>query len=626
LEPSTITAGEQRSRRLAVAIPTVAPAGRLGACVESVLAQDGVEVDVLIVENGPKAVEECLRWEASGVTIERPGCNVGVAASWNRAATWAWGRGHDAVVLLNDDVCLTDPRALATMRTAIELDPRRALFLVGRGFSATCLSRVVLDEIGAFDAGFWPAYFEDNDMHRRLQLAGIAWLDLDVASEHSGSATIRGDSEIELLVATTFPGNAERYRAKWGGRPGEEQFGRAWNGWSRGGARIVIAIPTVVERADVCATTAAAYRDRTPVPVRVVTSTAPGGWCAGLNDIWRRCRGADVLVCASDDMVPDDDLWLAPLLEQLERGMLPAPCVIDPRWTNYGGFDEPVADGTPSPRCTFPVLARRWLDHVFPLPDDLHYFGDDLIRARLDCAGIPCAAVPSSRIVHLLDERVRGAGSGSEGARMAVYAPRYARELEVMRDPPRVASEPTFTVVVPTCGRPTLRRTLESLVLQLRDEDEAIVVADGVQPVAREICADFPRPRWRYVEHGPTGDSGNSQREAGIEIGRGDYLCFMDDDDAYLDGAFATLRAAVTDTPGRPMLFRMDNYGTLLWRAPELIYGNVGTPMLVAPFDRERLGRWNADDFQFIEQTLALQGDPVWREDVVAVVRPHSRA
>lgn len=194
--------------------------------------------------------------------------------------------------------------------------------------------------------------------------------------------------------------------------------------------RIVVAMPTVPERSDACAQACVDWQRHTRLAVDVVTSLVPGGWCAGLNDVWRRRRDVDMFVCASDDMVPEDDGWLAPVLEHMRRGAMPVPCVIDPRWTNYGGFDEPVPDGTPSPRCTFPILAGPWLDIVFPLPDDLHYFGDDLIRDRLLDAGIPSVAVPTSRIRHHFDQRARGAGAGSEAARMEVDAPRYRRELE----------------------------------------------------------------------------------------------------------------------------------------------------------------------------------------------------
>ena len=151
------------------------------------------------------------------------------------------------------------------------------------------------------------------------------------------------------------------------------------------------------------------------------------------------------------------------------------------------------------------------------------------------------------------------------------------------------------------------------------------MVGDGSQPLAREICADFRRRAGATWSTSCTGDSGNSQREAGIGRGTGDFLCLIDDDDAYLPDAFAAIRAAVTTAPDRPHMFRMDNCGSILWRSPELDYGNVGTPMFVARYDRQRLGRWDTDDFGFISRTIELQGEPVWHDDVVAVVRPHLR-
>jgi hypothetical protein len=191
-----------------------------------------------------------------------------------------------------------------------------------------------------------------------------------------------------------------------------------------------LALPTIDARPGLAEETAAVFRSRTRESLDVVVTREPGGWCAGLNDVWRRRgRACDVFVCASDDMRPHDEGWLPPLLSALERGELPAPTVIDPRWTNYGGHLQPVPDGTPSEFSTFPVLRRQWLPLVFPLPDDLHYFGDNLIAARLERSGIPCVAVPSSVIDHACDLRGRGAGAGSEGARMDVDAERFRRTL-----------------------------------------------------------------------------------------------------------------------------------------------------------------------------------------------------
>src|SRR5437762_2612340 len=109
---------------------------------------------------------------------------------------------------------------------------------------------------------------------------------------------------------------------------------------------VVVGIPTIEERGDVWRETAEKFRLHTCQPVRVIPSWAPGGWGAGLNEIWSRIRihPPDVFVCGSDDMYPEDDNWLPPLLDALSKGVYPAPTVIDPRWTNYGGHRRSVAD------------------------------------------------------------------------------------------------------------------------------------------------------------------------------------------------------------------------------------------------------------------------------------------
>lgn len=139
---------------------------------------------------------------------------------------------------------------------------------------------------------------------------------------------------------------------------------------------VCVAIPTIEARGDRWREAAAAFQAHTCQPVTVIPSYAPGGWAAGLNEVWRqvRIRQPDVFVCGSDDMLPEDDNWLPPLLAALARGVYPAPCVIDPRWTNYGGHRRPVPDGTPSQMASFPVLHGGWCDAVFPLPPDLSYY------------------------------------------------------------------------------------------------------------------------------------------------------------------------------------------------------------------------------------------------------------
>ena len=228
--PRSRSATRARGPRLAVGIPTIAAHGFLGSCIRAVLDQADVTPDILIVQNGPAVDLVCRYWRAHGIAVHRPAENIGVAGAWNAACRWAWARHHDATILLNDDLELTDPEILARFRAAVDVEPRSLYFLTGRGFGVACISREVWDELGPFDEGFWPAYHEDNDMHRRAALAGIPWRDIAGGSVHYGSATIRTDRRLDALNQRTFPLTQQRYIAKWGGSPGQERFDRPFAG------------------------------------------------------------------------------------------------------------------------------------------------------------------------------------------------------------------------------------------------------------------------------------------------------------------------------------------------------------------------------------------------------------
>lgn len=200
--------------------------------------------------------------------------------------------------------------------------------------------------------------------------------------------------------------------------------------------RVVIAVPTIPERRERHAGVEAFWRDRTPEHhVDVVFSEAGKSWGAGLNDVYQQVKAdpPDFFVCGSDDMVPADERWLPSAELWMERACYVCPRVDDPRFVNYGSADGPhvrVEDGAPGDMSTFPILRGDWLELAFPLPDDLHYFADSLIAARIYKAGIRAVAVPSCRIIHLHAPEGRGAGYGSENTRLYIDTVRYTRALE----------------------------------------------------------------------------------------------------------------------------------------------------------------------------------------------------
>ena len=167
----------------------------------------------------------------------------------------------------------------------------------------------------------------------------------------------------------------------------------------------------------------------------------------------------------------------------------------------------------------------------------------------------------------------------------------------------------TFSVIVPTRGRKSILATLASITEQLEPGDEIIVRC------SRDL------------------DFGNRARQSMVERAKGTHLLFMDDDDQFASGALATMRAFAREHPGRIGIFRMRYLdGRVLWTEPELRRRNVSSQMYCVPNVPGKVGKWTnvepglrMGDYEFIVESVALQGEPIFRDEVVAHIRTDRR-
>ena len=180
-----------------------------------------------------------------------------------------------------------------------------------------------------------------------------------------------------------------------------------------------------------------------------------------------------------------------------------------------------------------------------------------------------------------------------------------------------------LSVVIPTIGRATLHGAVNSA----READEVIVVLDkagdpGVLPGGIEGANVL-------IASVVGGDHGYTARTRGMQLATGSHIAFMDDDDEFSSGAIPLMRSVACE---RPVIFRMNHpdFG-VIWRDRELRLGNVSTQMFLVPNDPARLGKWVAHrpgveqpggDFTFIQGCCEPMGDPVWRKEIVAEIRP----
>jgi glycosyltransferase involved in cell wall biosynthesis len=105
---------------------------------------------------------------------------------------------------------------------------------------------------------------------------------------------------------------------------------------------------------------------------------------------------------------------------------------------------------------------------------------------------------------------------------------------------PDKSNRPLVSVIIPTYKRPALLgRAVRSVLTQTYDPVEIIVVDDNPEgtPSRREteaVMREFMEERRvRYVKHA-VNQGGSAARNTGIQLARGEFISFLDDDDEYL--------------------------------------------------------------------------------------------
>lgn len=170
---------------------------------------------------------------------------------------------------------------------------------------------------------------------------------------------------------------------------------------------------------------------------------------------------------------------------------------------------------------------------------------------------------------------------------------------------------------------------LASLTPQLNPEDAVVVISEGpntyVQQAVRSFSECIPGPDWTYTfDYG--GNWGHPNRNVCLDKHvHTSHVWTIDDDDIATPTALESLRSHMGDpwTIFR-MHFREGHFanGLTLWTQETLVTGNVGTPMIFAPLSNARFGHDYMGDFAYCKELQLELGDPVWSEDLVALIRP----
>ena len=140
--------------------------------------------------------------------------------------------------------------------------------------------------------------------------------------------------------------------------------------------------------------------------------------------------------------------------------------------------------------------------------------------------------------------------------------------------------EPFCTTIIPTIGRDTLQRAVESALDQQFDQPfEVIVVNDSGRPLAAAAWQADGRVRMIDTQRRER----SVARNVGAAVAHGHYLHFLDDDDWLLPGAYTTFAALAANNPA-PWLYGAaqltDPSGRCLFQFDHGLHGNSLMPVM----------------------------------------------
>ncbi len=202
-------------------------------------------VDLLVlIQQGPRGAERPSRpfRELAPPCVKHvflsSHANFGVAGAWNEIIkTWPapyWMITNNDIQFAPGDLKKMNDWTLINQRG---LSGDLGMIYGNHGASWFTITADAVFKVGLFDENIYPAYLEDCDMSRRMDLAGIVRGNVegctsvrgDVSMNMTGSCTIYSDPIIRAKNGSTHGRNFEYYRMKWGGDNGKEIFTHPYN-------------------------------------------------------------------------------------------------------------------------------------------------------------------------------------------------------------------------------------------------------------------------------------------------------------------------------------------------------------------------------------------------------------
>lgn len=157
-------------------------------------------------------LEACIRSIPADEKLVIINSGIGYGKALNIGMKLA--QGKFLVIANNDTILEGDLRALLDDKQITIPAVENTMDNLPRSFYV--LPRWIYEKVGEFDEQFFPGYFEDDDMIKRWQLAGVSFsYRPEVKVKHVGGHTLNNHPERQKI----FDENKRKFEAKWGTLP-----------------------------------------------------------------------------------------------------------------------------------------------------------------------------------------------------------------------------------------------------------------------------------------------------------------------------------------------------------------------------------------------------------------------